>query len=122
MVQRTLRGYGASALPAKFTVGSSAKNFRPGRDLMAYYSTTPRSGGSWKNVTKRYLGFKFLIKGKIHYGWARLNVTVTDQVNATLSGYAYQTIPNKAIITGKIGSGASLGELSRGRNALVRKK
>lgn len=117
MVQRSLRGYAASALPAKFTVGPSAKNFRSGRDLMAYYSTTPRSGGPWKNVSKRYLGMKFRIKGKVHYGWARLNVMVTDQVNATLTGYAYETVSGKAIVTGRTGSGASLGELAGGRSS-----
>lgn len=121
IAQRTSRGYGASALLAKFTVGSSAKNFRSGRDLMAFYSTrSVRSGGLWKNVTKRYLGLKFLIKGKIHYGWARLNVQITNQVNATLSGFAYETIPNKPIVTGRIG--ASLGELAGGRSLPSRMK
>ena len=75
--------------------------------------TTPtgriRFGGPWANdgngVKNRYLGLKFAIKGKTHYGWARLNVSMTGplQVNitATLTGYAYETIPNKPIITGK---------------------
>jgi hypothetical protein len=31
-------------------------------------------GGPWKNVLHRYLELKFIIKGKIHYGWARLKV------------------------------------------------
>jgi hypothetical protein len=33
--------------------------------------------GSWVNVTNRYLGFKFKIRGATHYGWARLDVSVT---------------------------------------------
>jgi hypothetical protein len=47
----------------------------------------------------RYLGLKFYIGGKIHYGWARLTLTFAE--NTTLSGYAYETIPNKPIIAGK---------------------
>ena len=58
--------------------------------------------GQWLNVTNGYLGFKFEIKGKTHYGWARL--TVTDKnvvITATLTGYAYETIANKPIVAGK---------------------
>jgi len=57
--------------------------------------------GQWVNVRGRYLGLKFRIKGKVHYGWARLNVTVGgSKITATLTGYAYETIPNKPIIAG----------------------
>jgi hypothetical protein len=60
--------------------------------------------GPWLNVKQQaYLGFKFVIKGRTHFGWARLKVSV-DQVRqtiaATLTGYAYETIPGKAIVTG----------------------
>jgi hypothetical protein len=56
----------------------------------------------------RYLGLKFTIKGTTHFGWARLNVTCTTmygnhKVTGVLTGYAYETIPNKPIITGKTG-------------------
>ena len=62
--------------------------------------------GKGKGVRNRYLGLKFVIHGKVHYGWARLSVTLGHHrqygdVSGTLTGYAYQTIPNKAIITGK---------------------
>jgi len=60
--------------------------------------------GPWANhgqgVKNRYLGFKFLIQGEVHYGWARLNVR-PGTAYGTLTGYAYETIPNKAIIAGK---------------------
>jgi hypothetical protein len=54
-------------------------------------------------VTNGYLGLKFTVKGKIHYGWARLTVQVLGRafIKATLTGYAYETIPNKAIIAGR---------------------
>ncbi len=100
----------ASALAAGAQVGPNAQ-LTPGNKLMAHssFSGGPRrapssSGckGPWKNVTNRYLGMKFMIDGKAHYGWARLSVSCSDAVvTATLTGYAYETIPNKPIITGK---------------------
>jgi hypothetical protein len=62
-----------------------------------------RTLGRWVNVSDRYLGLKFKINGKFHYGWARLNVKVLRgqfKITATLTGFAYETIPGKAIIAG----------------------
>jgi len=59
--------------------------------------------GSWINVKNRYLGVKIKIKGKVHYGWARLSVQVQRPITitATLTGYAYETVANKPIVAGK---------------------
>ena len=62
--------------------------------------------GPWMNagngVKNRYLGLKFKINGKFHFGWARLTVaTQKRSFTATLTGYAYETIPGKSIIAGK---------------------
>jgi hypothetical protein len=90
-------------------VGAKGK-FNLGEKIMAFSASDPgvRKPGSsfcygyWKHATNRYLGLRFLIDGKIHYGWARLNVSCSNlRVRATLTGYAYETIPNKSIITGK---------------------
>jgi hypothetical protein len=62
------------------------------------YSTT-NCAGNWANVTNRYLGFKFLIDGQVHYGWARMSVT-DNLANVVITGYAYETIPGKTIIEG----------------------
>jgi len=59
------------------------------------------SDGPWKNVTNRYLGLKFSVNGETHYGWARLTVTAKGGIVATLTGYAYETVPNKPIMAGK---------------------
>lgn len=68
--------------------------------LSVYYG--PWEGTkSNRTVKNRYVGLKFLIKGQVHYGWARLTVTVKYPISATLTGYAYETVPNKAIVTGK---------------------
>jgi hypothetical protein len=43
-----------------------------------------------------------LINGEVHFGWARLTVTCGGPaVVAKLSGYAYETVANKAIIAGE---------------------
>jgi len=68
--------------------------------LSVYYG--PWQGTkSNRTVKNRYVGLKFLIKGQVHYGWARLTVTVKYPLSAILTGYAYETIANKAITTGK---------------------
>ena len=56
------------------------------------------NGISGKGFKGHYLGLKFLINGKVHYGWARLNTTSGGPL---LTGYAYETIPGKAIIAGQ---------------------
>jgi hypothetical protein len=58
-------------------------------------------GSQWCNVKNRYLGFRFGIHGKIHYGWARFSTNKGGGMKATLTGYAYETVPNKPIIAGK---------------------
>jgi hypothetical protein len=65
----------------------------------------------WLNVTQAYLGLKFVIKGKTHFGWARVKVAHTFDISmsAILTGYAYETIPNKAIIAGLIPAGQTKG-------------
>jgi hypothetical protein len=47
---------------------------------------------------KPFLGVKFVdTTGNIHFGWVR--VTRTES-STTITGYAYETIPNKAIVAG----------------------
>ena len=59
-------------------------------------------GNGGKGLEDRYLGLKFYIKGEVHFGWARVTVTTSGKTfTATLTGYAYETIPNKSIIAGK---------------------
>jgi hypothetical protein len=44
------------------------------------------------------MGFEFNIKGAAHFGWARFSVS--DKAGITLTGYAYETISLKPIVTG----------------------
>jgi len=100
----------ASALKAGVSIGPKGK-FASGPRIMAnvYSDTGAHRGtagqclGPWGNVVNRYLGLKFLVQGKVHFGWARLSVSCGGFVNvdAKLTGYAYETIPNKPIIAGR---------------------
>jgi hypothetical protein len=114
----------ASALKAGVQVGTELLFVSKGifsRIEMAQASSLG-CGGSWANVTNRYLGLKFRVrKGPTQYGWARLNVSCKkNEISGILTGYAYETIPNKPIVTGKtkgpdmITIGGSLGRLARG--------
>jgi hypothetical protein len=61
-----------------------------------------RLTGKWHDVTDRNLGLASSSAAKTHFGWARL--TVHDKghaITTVLAGYAYETIPNHPIITGK---------------------
>jgi len=126
------RGYGgtgifsfrfASALRAGNQIGPKDRFITAhSNDLMlrAFYGW-----GQWKNVRNRYLGLRFVVKGKTHYGWARLNVHYSgepqNEITGVLTGYAYETIANTPIIAGKT-KGAdviplepgSLGRLTQG--------
>jgi hypothetical protein len=59
-------------------------------------------GGNLKDV---FLGVRFLIDSKPHYGWIRLTVTTNKQphgpvIAAKITAYAYETLPNKPILAG----------------------
>jgi len=102
----------ASALAAGVPIGPK-EQFLPAMGLMAgdtfwtYGRNRPASSrtlGAWCGVADRYLGLKFVTKGEVHFGWARLNVRCHRwplEVTGTLTGYAYETIPNKSIAAGK---------------------
>ena len=105
----------ASALQAGAQIGPKG-NFQVRFPFMAVehfnrigsqYSDLGPWAGKGKGVRNRYLGLKFVVDGEVHYGWARVSVTLghqrqLDDVIGTLTGYAYETVPDKAIIAGRI--------------------
>ncbi len=116
-------GY-ATALMQGAPIGHS-QQFRGGEGTMAFYDVIPTCqasyGGPWYSVhfpVTAYLGLRFRLNGRNHYGWAKL--TVEQASYAKLTGYAYETIAGKSIIAGQtkgatddsanedFGSGASL--------------
>lgn len=71
------------------------------------------SRGPWRSVQNRYLGFRFQINGEVHYAWARFSTSGFPEppennrrficnAKGTLTGYAYETIPDKPIVAGVI--------------------
>lgn len=153
----TSRGEFVSMLPLGYTVGPNSVKFKLGiassnypKPKKFFYYCEANSGGNscagpWYQtggVSGSYVGFRFLIDGQVHYGWARIKEVVTGQANhfkiATyLTGYAYETVANKPIVAGNtsgaVESGAEeseapaslrpasagLGMLSAGASALA---
>jgi hypothetical protein len=102
--------------------------------------------GNWEDSQNRYLGVSFKLNGQTHYGWIRVTVTINLQPHgplptAKITGYAYETVPNKQILAGTAAgaaaavaekpaaqtqapknipnqSGPSLGMLARGADAM----
>ena len=66
----------AAAAPAGEAVGPH-RRFQPGNSLllMAFASGDSTHGAAfcpWIKTKQAYVGLKFLIKGKVHFGWARV--------------------------------------------------
>ena len=106
-------GDSASHLRAGYCIGRNGAKFQEGGFFSSYkfgpakilsYAHIQGSGtaygGPWVKAKFGYLGFKFLIKGKFHYGWARIHHDLQLKT-WRLTGYAYETIPNKPIIAGQ---------------------
>jgi len=62
--------------------------------------------GPFANKRDRFLGLRFVINGQNHYGWAAFSIVRAGFsgskpiISATLSGYAYETVPNKPLLAG----------------------
>ncbi|HEV7550618.1 MAG TPA: hypothetical protein VGP65_02995 [Candidatus Angelobacter sp.] len=99
----------ASAVRKGQRIGGSQTRFGyGGRNTMAWANTSAGgggTGGAWGNIVLqpyRYLGIRFQIKGKAHFGWARLIVTCSGvKITATMTGYAYETVPEKTVVAGQ---------------------
>ena len=107
----------ASALPAGARIGSerqfpvrfpfmAVEDFKRNVRTSSGYSDLGPWAGKGKGVSNRYLGLKFFIHGKVHYGWARLSVTLGQHrefgdVVGILTGYAYETEADEPIIAGQ---------------------
>jgi hypothetical protein len=91
-----------AALPAGVQIGP-ARRFARFDSMATQWSASGVStyGGVWKNAEGRYLGLKFSLNGETHYGWARMTVTAKGGILATLTGYAYETVPNQPILAGE---------------------
>ena len=142
------QGAYASALLRGSRIGSNGK-FPGGNKMVTAndinsYTWDLGVAGPWvgapfgpSTIKNHFLGFKFSINGQTHFGWARFNVTILKAavIQATLTGYAYETQANTPITTSSLTvaqnrtgeeeilpvepSRASLGALARGADGLV---
>jgi hypothetical protein len=83
-----------------------SRNFDSGSPIMTRFAfgncNNNHVDGYWLNTGTHYLGLKFPINGKTHYGWARLKVKYSPFPLITkLTGYAYQIIAGKSIMAGQ---------------------
>lgn len=108
----------ASALPMRFRVGSNdqfigGSAVPPTMELCERSTFSTRvDNGYWPNAQNKYLGLKFSINGQTHFGWARFSVKRSAcKITALLTGYAYETVANRPIATGKTSGPVDAAEL-----------
>jgi hypothetical protein len=105
-------------LPAGALIGPG-KPFEANATCMAFYNYSS-GNGPWLEARDRYVGFAFFIDGKEHFGWARLSVNrFLFNNTARIEGYAYETIPGKAITAGEEGNATEVSTLSGALGALA---
>jgi hypothetical protein len=108
--------FNAAPLPSGARIGPKGA-FKEDEDkawFMAGWSEglsgiSSRSNGPWKQAQNTYLGLKFSVNGQTHYGWVRMTVNAKTGIVATLTGYAYETIPNKPILAGQTSEAGNAG-------------
>jgi hypothetical protein len=85
---------------AHFCPSSSLTNIEKG--VKVGYPNEKLYGPWGGNPKNRYLGVRFKIDGQTHYGWVRLTMLTrpAGTWGATITAYAYETIPNKPILAG----------------------
>ncbi|GLB48595.1 hypothetical protein [Neptunitalea lumnitzerae] len=77
------------------------KTWLKGTDGILLNSASCYSGFSnWCGVEDKYVGLRFKIDGNVHYGWARLDVSLSG-AKWVIKDYAYNTEPNASIRAGE---------------------
>jgi len=87
------------ALSANYQLDTINKNWRI-RDFGTMNFQGSNAYGYWQGVTDKYLGLKIKIKGKAHFGWARLDVAQNGK-SFVVKDYAFEFTPEKPIKTGE---------------------
>lgn len=96
-------------LSSKAIVGPNA-NFGKGKSYGLLFTYGPSGGGTKHhhqgnfNGPLDYLGFKFSVAGQVHFGWARMRVTLgpggyinTVATTIHLEAYGFETAPDQSI-------------------------
>jgi hypothetical protein len=104
--------------PADLQAGAKigpADNFGKGGSYGLMFNYGPGSSatrghhkGNLQFNATTYIGFKFLIAGKTHYGWLRLETKLLDNTPYTyVQQYGFETVADTAILAGSCGTGQS---------------
>jgi len=94
--------YGATLLAAGQRIGASGNFVSDAKFAYARLLSIFSSGSAFGQFGDGYFGFKFSIDGQTHYGWGRMTETdVAGGRSFTLTGFAYETIPNRRILAGQ---------------------
>lgn len=75
--------------------------------LLYGYWVSSGEYGNWTGTQEdKYLGIKFEIDNDFHYGWVHLTTIIHSHsdMEFTVKGFAYNTIPNAEIIAGDMGT------------------
>ncbi len=64
------------------------------------FANEPDCFYDWQVKGDKYLGLRFYINGKRHFGWARLEII--NSTNWIVKDYAYNAIPNNGILAGQL--------------------
>jgi hypothetical protein len=115
----------ASELAVGSRIGPKTTWKHDGAMRVCFISSTmhhPYCDTRWYSPVDAYLGLKFRVKGKVHYGWEHVKPINGSFVSV---GYAYETVPDKPIVVGKTHGPdvitvqpAALGHLARGASAI----
>jgi hypothetical protein len=57
-------------------------------------------GSNWCGVNDKFLGLRFQIDGETHYGWAKLDVSLSGD-SFTIKEYAYNEVAGESIVAGQ---------------------
>ena len=101
----------ALALKAGTPVGPKARFLTGHYISMVSADAAERCFGNWSNVKNRYLGLRFVIKQKTHFGWARLSVScnsANNKIQALLTG-----TPTRQSRTSRSSPGRQSGRMTR---------
>jgi hypothetical protein len=101
------------ALDENITIGPSQSWQSGGGQIMRFITSSGQgnsclyasnwcdNAGDNDDITDKFLGFKFKIGADTHYGWARLDIIGTDNVDSwIIKDYAYDATPDTPIAAG----------------------
>jgi len=103
-------GRKAARLGMGSPISGDQKFFAPAAQMASvirHCAQVPTFTGNWvvRGMADGYLGLKFKIRGKDHYGWAHIKTNLAIGricwFSAGLIGYAYETIAGKSIKAGQ---------------------